>query len=644
MLNAPKQSLKPSIFGCQLRGTVPSTNSDMFSFGWGGTVDAAFSGADSFQKYSDFTQYEYEVSPTTKMINVYIVGDEKPGVCGIVEDLFPDYCDTAICEVSSICCSPYGVCCVPILGCTEDIREYDCVVELGGVFKPDAQICDVTVCQTEIFHCCDENPNKCQPCETCSEVAEGTICSDGKAARSGSCDGGSSCVTDCPAKQNCCQYENGEYVDCTLECPDLCDSPPEGNNCANCTDCDEGDKFVCCYDKDGDGVWECGSAHDDEGPRCLECEDGGVKAADCDSCNQLDTYVCDTTTYTCVASAGGKSLNECQASCVDPNPGECCCIGNCCLNGSCNDLGQLGTTISCNDCDSQCGGFCLTGLAGPVSPLGIYAPSSLAVAAVIAGKNNYTNSGFLDVVTTTLNFGLDLPPCNVCDVQGFGDIVGEQGLTCEARPGSRLLVRYDLTETCINDSVKIRIRDFTYWVEILILVQPKNQSSYITIFSDKVALSTVGEIILGEYDCENCEFDYECDYSDGASAPVIFSPKLDTIPGTNLPKDSLDKILPNTDRFVRRQVISAPVELNIHIDEFTPIADFTATQLANFAATNEYTNLARTAGILPYVANTQFTEPYGITCSCEGCESGYASNPAFILVAGGPNIFTPAEL
>jgi hypothetical protein len=288
--------------------------------------------------------------------------------------------------------------------------------------------------------------------------------------------------------------------------------------------------------------------------------------------------------------------------------------------------------------------FCVTGLAGPVSPLGIYAPTPTAIAAVIKGLENYVNYGLSTDVTTTLNFGLDLPSCNVCDILVSGEWVGEQGLTCEARPGSRLLVTYDLENTCINDSVKIQVRNFTHWIEILVLVKPKNQSNYATLFADKVALSTVGEIILGQYDCENCEFDYECDYSDGASTPIIFVPKLDTIPGTNLPKGSTDKLLPNTDRYVTRRVISAPSELNIHSDAFTPIPDFTPTQLAYFAATNEYTDLARAAEVLPYVANTEFTEPYGITCSCEGCESGYPSNPAFILVAGGPSDnYSPAS-
>lgn len=682
MLNAPKQSLKPSIFGCELRKEVPAetpSSSNIFAYGWGDTADSNFSLSDQFNSFESLTtQSVFTIPSSTKKIVLWLIGDTKPDTCDTLEDVFPLYCDFAECTSGTTCCSPLGVCCYNDgLGCTAPVSEIECNA-LGGVHDPTKFTCDGYDCNSAYAHCCDQELDQCPGCFTCFDTAPGAKCKDGTDAIPGACSTSTCDNSGCEDTVNNCVYNGGELTGCE----EVCDSQA-GYKVDNCDDC--------CYceqqQADGEckGKYCCVVNKDTGGEECeVDCECANPVQS-CDECNGTGLYSCDTDLGECRPDDNGVPYNTCAATCqkIDTSgynceEGSCVAVPSgaqyqgptalddcntacgstelCCECGTKNDGGvitqvccQVGYYpncsaagyISCNTCSTVCGAKSSTCFTTP-DP----SPTTLSLLTALANRDN---SSYPTVVTNnyidTLNFGLDIT-CNVCNVAGRDP--GGQILDCETRIPSSLKIEYILQNICSDDVVKLKISKTSSFINVIITVHPKeNPTQEYTLYSDRISQSKQKDPVVGDFNCDICQFDYNCEI-DGNSSTFIFSPPLSTFtsgPDT-LYSHTRNSYVAETDRYVQSNILSIPIEENVWIDTGIPV------RVEDYSYSELTTNVIENATVFAsrffqngvegkYISNTGFNGAYGVTCPCEaegGCDSGYPINPGFIVIAGSPNI------
>lgn len=697
MLNSPRQSLKPSIFGCELRGQLPIDGTNIFAYGWGDTAEANDNPSDAFGYYSGVTFDSYILNPKTKKIGVYIVSDGKQGICTTLEELDPSksYCEFAKCTEGTTCCSPLGVCCYNDgAGCTAPISKIECDF-LKGIHDSTKQTCIGYDCNSKYAHCCDQIKNECPGCVQCSDVSPGAICADGSEAISGSCATSECDDSKCEDKVNNCVYSGGELQDCQQVCESQAGYPVD--NCNECCECEELEDDgscksfgVCCVIDKDTGVVDCVS---EDGQRC-ECSEGDRKD-NCDDCQTvIGLYSCQeeegvwacrpdaagvpyntcvatctapATTYNCennncVAVGDGsgayKTIGECESNCNPSGTIECCQCQlspgggtvSCCRTisipdtESCTDYNQY--YFECSDCASECGPGainCFT--SGPTSLV-----TGILLAAKAKAKVYPKIFNTVQINQTTLQFGLDLPQCDVCNVSGRKDLLHQQGLTCDTQAGPGLIIEYDLRNICVKDEVKVNIIKTSNYATIQIQVKSyETPENYITLYTDKVALSAQGTPILLDYNCDICEFNYDCDYNDGPASNYSFNPPLPSINIEGNPAFGNERtsFIPGTERYILSAIKNALIEENIwrNYIEGTPLR---ITSPGNQSIAERYLNdnivsLTRILGSNStdgkYVdVNSPYFQYYGATCDCEdagGCLSGYEVNPGLIGIVGG---------
>jgi hypothetical protein len=514
MLNSPKQSLKPDILRlCDLRGDQPDNTgaTGIFSFGWGNDQFLA-NVNDSYSEFQgDFIGtklglYRYEIPSTIKTLKIWIVGDGTSEYCSTVGEDFPDFCGIT-CPIDSECCSDLGVCCYGSggsVGCTGPVSADYCVNTLSGNHYNGIKTCQEagpTFC-TEGQHCCAKDPEEiCNDCFTCyncdNPLCGGKTCLN--ANESCDCnDTGCGCGP-------CCTYDSGGFPTGCDEQAVGCPDPVE--SCDECTKCKDGTGYgYCCQgDSGGDvscsGSKVCGS----------ECGEGGKIVASCDDCTndgmKYDCFSVPNGNPQCFGTWNGGS-DSCPTGCDGGGGGG----GNgCyqCVNNKCE---------TCNiPAGEKCPAFCGPDVCTPGLPC--------FTANLAAGEDNadymyavandlrFDSSYFTTEtqVPTSLLFGTEgVDYCDICSSTNREAYIREQEIKCPASSPGAIELQYDLSNLCLDDKVEIELDASDNYLEIRVYVTWDKEEERVVIFRDRIPRGFTRYPVLGNYDCDNCEFDIFC--------------------------------------------------------------------------------------------------------------------------------------
>lgn len=715
MLNAPKQTLKPSNFGCQVRKNtvdITGTSAGVFAYGWGVEADDVFSSTDAFYNIETLSSDEFIIPAGTKKLRIYIQGIPGNADCRTVKEINNNYCQIPECPEGSSCCSPCGVCCLTDNTCfppSGTITAYECGI-LGGSFLPGA-ICDQNPCQPDKFHCCEDNCLSSQGCtdpncKRCVEVEENATCTDGSSPIKGECQAGVCPTSGCANCEEvcCCSYTSGVLdATCTSKCRSDCDTGVcgDGSDCSDNTGCSE-------CDPNGPGggntVNCCSGAPDYICTARCECQSGESAVGDCDlDCvgATLDKFLCVSEPGVpgeCLPSTVGfGSLNECQEFCIDDSV--CCCF-----DGECRPpkVGEIGCSqFLCVDCPRNCGepGLPPSSLLYSVDSTNSLSLSKGMNAAFVSNPkvknpNDYSSSRVqnyikskvpsvareIGIEQTSLSFttavndqiqisGFAGATCDVCNRQGCAcqeDCIGEHVVSCPALETPGAIIEYDLSNLCETDQVTVKTTKTLQDVTIQISTNTSSTPLH-DIFEAIIVTRSSGNILSGSngltYDCEGCTFEAVCQpdinrisfvtITDGVVLTDEFA--FDEITVGSLEKLSSikelfiinqDQIPENAKRKIIRDIKYITQSFNKEIynpDTLTiiPEPNIGDSSIGNSVAEQFINNsvVAKTRELSGgvdgrFVANTSLTGPYGISCGCDGCDSGLVRNPPFLGVAG----------
>lgn len=514
MLNSPKQSFKPDILElCDLRKDQPedATASGILSFGWGN--DQFLINADD--SYEDFSNgflnnesglYRFQVPSVIKRLKVFIVGDGTSDFCSTVGEEFPDFCGIT-CPIDSECCSDLGICCYgsgSSVGCTGPVSAVYCRDTLNGNHYNGITTCaeaGPTFC-TEGQHCCAPDPNsECEPCNKCyncsSDLCSGKSCfSVGQIC---DCDdSGCGCTS-------CCFFDaNGYPTDCGITVG--CANPVA--DCSLCgSSCENGEAYGYCCQGDSGGNVSC------SGSKVCEsaCGNGGKIVSSCDECNN------DGMKYACFDVPGANkqcygTWNGGQESC----PADCDGSGG---GGGGDPCTQCVGTV-CQPCGYDAEGNCPPGCAdtcklGEPCTSGLISgtDSDFEYLYAVATGTRFPYEYFSDVTTTpsTLLYGMEGTDfCDICASTNRKGFIEQQEINCPASAPGAIELQYDLSNLCIDDLVEIEINASDNYLDVNVYITWDREPERNLIFNDRIPRGFTRYSVLGDYNCENCEFDIFC--------------------------------------------------------------------------------------------------------------------------------------
>lgn len=512
MLNSPKQSFKPDILElCDLRKDQPedTTPTGILSFGWGSS-EFLLNNDDSYEDFSNgFLKtesglYRYQVPSVIKRLKVFIVGDGTEDFCSTVGEEFPDFCGIT-CPIDSECCSDLGICCYgsgSSVGCTGPVSAVYCRDILNGNHYNGITTCaeaGPTFC-TEGQHCCAQDPDtECEPCFRCYSCSN-PLCSDTSCfSANESCDcndTGCGCTL-------CCFYDpiTGYPTDCGITVG--CENPV--GDCEECeSKCENGEPYGYCCQGDSGGDVKCST-----GKMCeSSCGNGGKIVSDCEECtNDGMKYACfkvpgaDDQCYGTWIGGQNSCPKECDGS--DDDDGENYCAQ--CVGGVCQEC-----FITPDGCPPGCGNVCTPGekctsLTGTEYDFDYF----YATATDTRFDYNYYSS---EVQTpNTLLYGVQGTDfCDICTDTNRKGFIEQQEINCPASAPGAIELQYDLSNLCVDDSVEIEINASQNYLTVSVYITWDREPERNLIFKDRIPRGFTRYPVLGNYNCENCEFDIFC--------------------------------------------------------------------------------------------------------------------------------------
>lgn len=538
MLNSPKQSFKPDIQrACDLRKDQPDVSGadGVFSFGWGYAGDVNVNLSDAYRDFNgDFVDpsandglVRYTVPSVIKEFTVFVMGDGGGGRCTTIVDQFPDFCLNGIfCGKDTECCQNLGICCTGVgagIGCTGPVTKTVCD-ELGGNHYDGITSCedDPDFCEKG-QGCCIPDPAQpdCVDCNVC------TTCDD-PACTGGCFTGQCQCVTSGCGCRPCCQYGPGGIpVGCEIQV----DCPAEAvvDDCDECGNtCEDGTAYGFCCQGTSTGDVTCSG-----GKMCENsCGDGGKIVGSCDECinDCSDPDGPDCMKFACFPVPGASDqcfgtwnggADECPDECNDDGGG-----GGDDLCGQCNpSTGLCDLCLAPPGPNGECGCDGCPGAENYGDPCteGLFSPNESFAAANHYRAMDINNLNLPQInlgdylrgtgeltFSTSLLFGSNANECNVCIDTNRRDFIAEQSVRCPPSDPGGLEIKYDLSELCVNDTVELELQANENFITLRVFVTYYGEEERNLLFNDKVPRTFVRKSVLGEYDCETCEFNLFC--------------------------------------------------------------------------------------------------------------------------------------